>query len=93
MIAEAARLAATQKAPPLTPAMIEGFAAAKVLVAGLRRAEKEGKVITRQSLKRALESLDRFDLGGMEISYSPSDHTGLDFADLSMVGSDGTFRR
>jgi ABC-type branched-subunit amino acid transport system substrate-binding protein len=93
MIAEASRLAAAQKVPQLTPAMIEGFAAAKVLVAALRRAEKEGKVITRLSLKRALESLDRLDLGGLEITYSPTDHTGLDFADLSIIAADGTFRR
>jgi ABC-type branched-subunit amino acid transport system substrate-binding protein len=93
MIAEASRLAAAQKITQLTPAMIEGFAAAKVLVAGLRRAEKENKVITRQSLKRGLESLDRFDIGGLEISYSPTDHTGLDFADLSTIGLDGSFRR
>jgi len=93
MIAEASRLAAAQKVAHLTPAMIEGYAAAKVLVAGLRRAERENKVITRQSLKRALESLERFDLGGLEISYSASDHTGLDFADLSIIGPDGTFRR
>jgi ABC-type branched-subunit amino acid transport system substrate-binding protein len=93
MIAEASRLAAAQKVTHLTPAMIEGYAAAKVLVAGLRRAEKESKVVTRVSLKRALESLDRFDIGGLEISYSATDHTGLDFADLSMIGPDGTFRR
>ena len=93
MIAEASRLAAAHKSPPLTPAMIEGFAAAKVLVAGLRRAEKESKVITRLSLKRALESLERYDIGGLEISYSAADHSGLDFADLSIIGADGTFRR
>jgi branched-chain amino acid transport system substrate-binding protein len=93
MIAEASRLAATQKVAQLTPAMIEGFAAAKVLVAGLRRAEKDSKVITRASLKRALESLERYDIGGLEISYSPTDHSGLDFADLSIIGADGTFRR
>ncbi len=93
MIAEASRLAAAQKVNQLTPAMIEGFAAAKVLVAGLRRAERENKVITRLSLKRGLESLDRFDIGGLEISYSSTDHTGLDFADLSIIGADGTFRR
>ena len=93
MIAEASRLAAAQKVQQLTPAMIEGFAAAKVLVAGLRRAEKESKVITRQSLKRGLESLERFDIGGLEISYSPSDHSGLDFADLSIIAADGSFRR
>ena len=93
MIAEASRLASTAKVTQLTPAMIEGFAAAKVLVAGLRRAEKENKVITRASLKRGLESLERFDIGGLEITYGPTDHTGLDFADLSIIGQDGSFRR
>jgi ABC-type branched-subunit amino acid transport system substrate-binding protein len=93
MIAEASRLASAAKVQQLTPAMIEGFAAAKVLVAGLRRAEKENKVITRASLKRGLESLGRFDIGGLEITYSPTDHTGLDFADLSIIGQDGSFRR
>lgn len=93
MITEAARLVTAQKAPPLTPAMIEGFAAAKVLVAGLRRAERDAKTVTRQSLKQALDSLDRFDLGGMEISYNANDHSGLDFTDLSFVTADGNFRR
>jgi ABC-type branched-subunit amino acid transport system substrate-binding protein len=70
--------------------MLEGFAAAKVLVEALRRA---GSKPTRASLHAALEGMDRFDLGGLEIGYSPTDHTGLDFADLSIIGSDGKFRR
>jgi ABC-type branched-subunit amino acid transport system substrate-binding protein len=93
MIAEAARLAAAQKISSLTPAMIEGFAAAKVLVAGLRRAERDNKTITRASLKKALETLARLDLGGLEVTFSPTDHTGLDFADLSIISEDGGFRR
>ncbi len=36
---------------------------------------------------------DKFDLGGLELHYSPEDHTGLDFADLSIVGQDGKFKR
>jgi hypothetical protein len=36
--------------------------------------------------------LRKFDLGGLEVSYSPEDHTGLDFADLSIIGTDGKFR-
>lgn len=92
MISEAARLAGTHKVQ-LTPAMIEGYAGAKVLVAGLRRAAKDGKEITRASLKKALESLNRVDIGGFEISYSQTDHSGLDFADISIIGADGSFRR
>jgi ABC-type branched-subunit amino acid transport system substrate-binding protein len=74
----------------VSPAMLEGFAAAKVLVEGLRRA---GPKPTRQSLVTALESLRKFDLGGLEVDYSADDHTGLDFADLSIITSEGRFRR
>ncbi|WP_313303171.1 ABC transporter substrate-binding protein [Diaphorobacter sp.] len=74
----------------VSPAMLEGFAAAKVLVEGLKRA---GPKPTRERLLSALDGLQKFDLGGLEISYSPEDHTGLDFADLSIIGPDGKFRR
>jgi ABC-type branched-subunit amino acid transport system substrate-binding protein len=90
MAAEASRLAQAKNLPELTPQMIEGFAAAKVLVAALRRT---GKDITRSSIKKALESFNRVDIGGLEVSFSPSDHTGLDYADLSIVAADGSFRR
>jgi branched-chain amino acid transport system substrate-binding protein len=81
---------AKAKGIELTPAMLEGFASAKVLVEGLRRA---GRDPTRAGLKKALETLSRFDLGGLELSYSASNHTGLDYADLSIIGQDGKFRR
>ena len=98
MIAEAARLATAKKIKQLTPAMIEGFAAAKVLVVGLKRAADANKgVVTRSGLKRALESFNRVDigggLGGRELSYSATDHTGLDYVDLSRINADGWFRR
>ena len=70
--------------------MLEGFAAAKVLVEGLRRASPKP---TRDKLVTALESLRKLDLGGLTIGYSPTDHTGLEFADLSIIGPDGRFRR
>jgi ABC-type branched-subunit amino acid transport system substrate-binding protein len=74
----------------LTPAMLEGFSAAKVLVEGLRRA---GKDLNRAGLQRALEGMRRVDIGGLEVSYGPDDHTGLDYAELSIVGADGRFKR
>ncbi len=79
-------------APEITPALLEGFASAKVLVEGLRRAAAAGK-LNRAGLRTALESLKNFDLGGLELGYSASDHSGLDYADLSIIGSDGRFRR
>ena len=36
---------------------------------------------------------DRLDLGGLELGYSPSNHTGLRYVELSIIGSDGRFRR
>ncbi|MFO1337564.1 MAG: ABC transporter substrate-binding protein [Burkholderiaceae bacterium] len=74
----------------LTPAMLEGYTGAKVLVEGLRRAAPN---ITRDRLRAALEGFKRVDLGGLELSYGPNDHSGLDYADLSIVGEDGKFRR
>ena len=74
----------------VTPAMLEGYAGAKVLVEGLRRA---GKNPTREKLRDALETLHRYDIGGLEVSFSPTSHTGLDYTDLSIIGSDSKFTR
>jgi branched-chain amino acid transport system substrate-binding protein len=74
----------------LTPSMVEGYASAKVLVEGLKRA---GKQPTRDSLRKALDGLGRFDLGGVELSYSPADHSGMDFVDLAIIDQSGKFRR
>ena len=70
--------------------MLEGFAAAKVLVEALKRS---GANPTRAKLQYTLENMTKYDLGGLEVNYSPSDHTGLDFADLSIITADGKFRR
>ena len=88
-IKEATALAKEKKVE-LSPAMLEGYVAAKVLVEGLRRA---GPNPSRAKVVTALESIRNFDLGGLEISYGPEDHTGLDFADLSIIGADGKFKR
>jgi branched-chain amino acid transport system substrate-binding protein len=74
----------------LTPSMVEGYVSARVLVEGLRRASPQP---TRDKLRRALEGMTRYDVGGLELGYSGSDHTGLDYADLAIIGPDGRFRR
>jgi branched-chain amino acid transport system substrate-binding protein len=61
-----------------------------VLVIALRRA---GPNPTRVKVQQALDGMSKVDIGGLEISYSPTDHTGLDFVDLSIIGADGKFRR
>jgi len=90
LIKEAMDLARARGTADLTPAMVEGFVNAKVLVEGLRRA---GPKPDRARLHAALEGLKKFDLGGLDLSYSSTDHSGLDFSDLSIIGPDGRFRR
>lgn len=90
MVKEALELARAKGLAEVSPAMLEGFAAAKVLVESLRRA---GPKPTREKIQSALEGLRKLDIGGLEVSYSPQNHTGLDFADLSIIGNDGKFKR
>jgi ABC-type branched-subunit amino acid transport system substrate-binding protein len=70
--------------------MIEGFAGAKVLVEALKRA---GPSPSRDKLRAALETFKRVDIGGLEVSFGPASHSGLDYADLSIIGPDGKFQR
>jgi ABC-type branched-subunit amino acid transport system substrate-binding protein len=67
---------------------MEGFAAAKVLVEGLRRG---GRKLTRESFLAGLNELRGFDLGGLRLDYSATDHTGTEFVELSMIGRKGDF--
>lgn len=74
----------------VTPAMMEGFASAKVLVEALKRA---GKDPSRAAVVRALNAMSRYDLGGMELGFSPADHTGATYADIAIIDPRGRFLR
>jgi ABC-type branched-subunit amino acid transport system substrate-binding protein len=69
---------------------LEGFIAAKVLVEGLRRA---GKDPTREKFVAAMESMSNYELGGFAVRFSPENHNGSQFVDLSMIGRDAKFIR
>ena len=69
---------------------LEGFIAAKVLVEGLRRA---GKDPTREKFVGAMESMSNYELGGFAVRFSPENHNGSQFVDLSMIGRDAKFIR
>jgi branched-chain amino acid transport system substrate-binding protein len=65
---------------------LEGYMNTKVLAEGIRRA---GRALTREGLIAALESLDNFDVGvGATLSYSASDHYGLDKVYLTKLIND-----
>jgi ABC-type branched-subunit amino acid transport system substrate-binding protein len=90
LVKEAQELSRAKGLGDASPAMLEGYAAAKVLVEALRRA---GPKPSRERIQTALEGLAKFDIGGLEVNFSQQDHTGLDFADLAIITSDGRFRR
>jgi ABC-type branched-subunit amino acid transport system substrate-binding protein len=72
---------------------LEGYVSAKVMVEALRRAGGARKAIERETLVAALESMGRYDLGGMEVSFTPLAHRGSEFVDIVVVASDGRFVR
>ena len=69
---------------------IEGFLVAKVFVEGLRRT---GKNLTREAFIGEMEKMHDVDLGGFYVSYSPTNHAGSKFVDLTIIGRDGKFLR
>jgi branched-chain amino acid transport system substrate-binding protein len=73
---------------PMSYAAMEGFAAAKVLVEGLRRA---GPQLNRKRLISALESMRDFNLGDVSVSYGPKDRTGSEYVGLSIIDRRGQF--
>lgn len=64
----------------------EEFLGAKVLVEGLRRA---GPNPTRAKLVKALESMERFDLGGTTVGYSATKRIGSRSVEVTVIGGSG----
>ena len=69
---------------------VEGFVAAKVFVEGLKRA---GKNLTRDTFIGTLENMQDVDIGGFYVGFSPKNHAGSKFVDLTIIGREGRFLR
>jgi branched-chain amino acid transport system substrate-binding protein len=67
---------------------LEGYIVGKVMVEGLRRA---GKDLSREKLVTALEGMNNVDIGDFVVSFSPTNHSGSKFVDLTMIGRGGKF--
>lgn len=64
---------------------LEEFIGAKVLVEGLRRIKGE---ITSDALRKALETVDD-DFGGFRVHFTPDNHVGSNFVDVTLLRRDG----
>lgn len=69
---------------------LEGYLAAKVVIEGLRRAP--GRGATRDGLVMGLESIERQQFGGFDVSFSAKNHVASKFVELSMITGDGRIR-
>ena len=69
---------------------LEGFVAAKVFTEGLRRA---GRDLTREKLMRSLETINpsSFDVGGFDVTFTPTNHNGSKYVDMTAIIKDGKF--
>jgi len=64
---------------------LESFIGAKVAVEALRRA---GAHPSREAFMRELDGLRNFDAGGYLVSFSPANHNGSSFVELTVIGKD-----
>ena len=62
---------------------LESFIAAKVTVEALRRA---GPKPTREGFMQALDGLKGYDAGGYLVGFSPTNHNGSSFVELTVIG-------
>jgi ABC-type branched-subunit amino acid transport system substrate-binding protein len=68
---------------------LESFIGAKVMVEAIRRA---GPKLTREGFMRELDDMQAgYDVGGYVVSFSPSNHNGSSFVELSVIGRDLKF--
>jgi branched-chain amino acid transport system substrate-binding protein len=81
-------LAAVGAKPEYSFSGLEGFISAKVLVEGLKRS---GKNLTRAGFIKAMEGIHDLDLGDYFVSYSPTNHNGSKYVDITVINKDGVF--
>lgn len=74
----------------LNHTLLEGFIGAKVLVEGLRRA---GPNPSPKRLREALDGLRNFDVGGVVIDFSPANHSGSRYVDITILNREGRLLR
>jgi ABC-type branched-subunit amino acid transport system substrate-binding protein len=83
-----AALAATGSKAGLSFNGLEGYITAKVFAEGLKRT---GKDVTRAKFIKAVEGMTEYDLGGYIVGYSPDNHNGSRYVDITVINKDGKF--
>lgn len=71
-------------------ASMESFIAAKILVEAIQRS---GADPTRQKIITQLDKMNSYDVGGFKVSFSPDNHVGSKFVEVTVIGRDGKLLR
>ena len=71
---------------PLSVDSMEGYMSARLLTEGLKAA---GPKLTRDSFVAGLEAMNRKDVGGLQVSFSPEDRSLTHLVDITMIGKNG----
>jgi branched-chain amino acid transport system substrate-binding protein len=68
---------------------LEGYLVGRLAIAAL---EKAGKDVTRAGLLKAIKETGNWDIGGINLTFGPSDNEGFDKVFMTVVQKDGTFK-
>ncbi|MEP6791486.1 MAG: ABC transporter substrate-binding protein, partial [Ramlibacter sp.] len=71
-------------------ASMESFIGAKILVEAIRRS---GGNPTREKIIAHLEKMNSYDVGGFKVSFSPDNHVGSRFVEVTVIGPGGKLMR
>jgi branched-chain amino acid transport system substrate-binding protein len=89
MAQEFNRLAAAAKVP-VNYSTYGGYLGARFLIESLTRASPR---FTSESIITAIEGIKNWNMGGNLLNFSPTRHHGSAWAEITIVGADGHFRR
>ena len=66
----------------------EAYIGAKVMVEAMR---KSGPRLTREAFMRQLDAMRDYDAGGYSVAFSPENHNGSSFVELTVIGHEQKF--
>ncbi|GAA0759769.1 ABC transporter substrate-binding protein [Ideonella azotifigens] len=89
VVREYLALSAESKDPNLSTRSLEGFIAAKAVVAALKRAAR----LAPDAISEALSAPEGMDVGNFPLNFSQKGRTGSAYVDFAMLGSDGKLVR
>lgn len=75
---------------PVSYSSYGGYLGARFLIEALRRAAPN---ITSDSIVRAIQGIRGWELGGNPLNFSPTNHHGSNWVEITIVGPDGRFMR